>query len=531
MKLNNKGFALTSIIYMLIVLFLMIMLLVLSNLAQRKVVLDKIKNDVKNELNQGGILASNRMIVTFDPQGGEINQTAKQVTYNEPYGELPTPTKEGYVFRGWRGKNLFDKSDALYAENSWIDTSGTIHNENPYSIYKIQIDENKTYTITNSGKVRTPGYNIYDKSGNVLQGQSYNLNETLTFTTPENSDYILVSVITDPEFLPYYDKDYFQLEEGSTATSYEPYQEYTSDTIVTKQENHTLYAIWKKDEATFVNGGIFNAKIKQLAGNENATATTIDTNIKSIQRTNALPQIELNDGNIISTNDSSLPIYVWFNNGTIYYYTEATNPYMNSNGSGMFRDLRAVETIEINTIDTSKTIYMAGMFYNPIKLQRIDLTNFDTKSVQHFSNMFASWDFTNNVGIHSELKEIIGIENFDTQSATTMESMFADSSIENLDLSKWNTENLENTKQMFMKCTNLKSLNISKFDMSQVTNTSYMLTATTALQELKTPKVYPTDSSVTIELPKTMYDTSNNSYTTLGSGSPTETVLKDTQTQ
>ena len=53
MKLNNKGFALTSIIYMLIVLFLMIMLLVLSNLAQRKAVLDKLKNDVKIELNQG----------------------------------------------------------------------------------------------------------------------------------------------------------------------------------------------------------------------------------------------------------------------------------------------------------------------------------------------------------------------------------------------------------------------------------------------------------------------------------------------
>ena len=49
MKLNNKGFALTSIIYMLIVLFLMIMLLILANLAQRKVVLDKIKNDVKNK--------------------------------------------------------------------------------------------------------------------------------------------------------------------------------------------------------------------------------------------------------------------------------------------------------------------------------------------------------------------------------------------------------------------------------------------------------------------------------------------------
>ncbi len=53
MKLNNKGFALTSIIYMLIVLFIMILLLILSNLATRKVVLDKLKYDVKVKLNQG----------------------------------------------------------------------------------------------------------------------------------------------------------------------------------------------------------------------------------------------------------------------------------------------------------------------------------------------------------------------------------------------------------------------------------------------------------------------------------------------
>lgn len=53
MKLNNKGFALTSMIYMLIVLFLMIMLLVLSNLAQRKVILDRIRYDIKNKLEQG----------------------------------------------------------------------------------------------------------------------------------------------------------------------------------------------------------------------------------------------------------------------------------------------------------------------------------------------------------------------------------------------------------------------------------------------------------------------------------------------
>lgn len=62
MKLNNKGFALTSIIYMLIVLFLILLLLLLANLASRKTILDKVKYDVKNRLNQGGISSTEQTL-------------------------------------------------------------------------------------------------------------------------------------------------------------------------------------------------------------------------------------------------------------------------------------------------------------------------------------------------------------------------------------------------------------------------------------------------------------------------------------
>ena len=34
-------------------------------------------------------------------------------------------------------------------------------------------------------------------------------------------------------------------KKGDSATEYEPYQEYSSDTIVTKGSNHTLHAIWE----------------------------------------------------------------------------------------------------------------------------------------------------------------------------------------------------------------------------------------------------------------------------------------------
>ena len=50
------------------------------------------------------IIPDDRYIVTFDAQGGSLGEgveNIKEVTNNSPYGELPTPTKEGYKFTGW----------------------------------------------------------------------------------------------------------------------------------------------------------------------------------------------------------------------------------------------------------------------------------------------------------------------------------------------------------------------------------------------------------------------------------------------
>ena len=43
----------------------------------------------------------NTYTVTFDPNGGSVDPTSKTVTFGEPYGELPVPTRKGYTFDGW----------------------------------------------------------------------------------------------------------------------------------------------------------------------------------------------------------------------------------------------------------------------------------------------------------------------------------------------------------------------------------------------------------------------------------------------
>ena len=52
--------------------------------------------------------------VNFDANGGSLTTStgggaaSKQVRLGDPYGDLPIPTKAGYTFIGWRGRNIID---------------------------------------------------------------------------------------------------------------------------------------------------------------------------------------------------------------------------------------------------------------------------------------------------------------------------------------------------------------------------------------------------------------------------------------
>ena len=52
--------------------------------------------------------------VTFDLAGGSLNgygnseNVVKKMNYGEVYGDLPVPTRDGYKFLGWNGKNMLN---------------------------------------------------------------------------------------------------------------------------------------------------------------------------------------------------------------------------------------------------------------------------------------------------------------------------------------------------------------------------------------------------------------------------------------
>ena len=64
-----------------------------------------------------------RILVSFDTNGGKTSTTQKVVTLGQVYGELPTPTKDGYNFIGWTSSNNILPSN--YQAVDYIESNGT----------------------------------------------------------------------------------------------------------------------------------------------------------------------------------------------------------------------------------------------------------------------------------------------------------------------------------------------------------------------------------------------------------------------
>ena len=64
--------------------------------------------------------------ITLDPNGGNLANATKEVTYNSPYGTLPTPNRAGYDFDGW-----FTEKDG----GTKIEASTVVTAVEPHTLY------------------------------------------------------------------------------------------------------------------------------------------------------------------------------------------------------------------------------------------------------------------------------------------------------------------------------------------------------------------------------------------------------------
>lgn len=216
-----------------------------------------------------------KYFVFFDANGGNLDTTLKEVEYGLEYGELPTPTRPGYTFKGWNGKNLINKElsnvNGIRNESGFAGFTTVIFNN---AWIKNNLNPNTRYTISYDVKcILVPVYDTYVSSRIGLRIYSYTSGYTdmsLTFNKRfEVNDerhfyktFVTVNNLYDEEanynIIGYTNQfknngtkvsstmifSKIQLEEGETATEYEPYYILPSTKVVQKT-NHTLKAIWE----------------------------------------------------------------------------------------------------------------------------------------------------------------------------------------------------------------------------------------------------------------------------------------------
>ena len=201
-----------------------------------------------------------KYVVTFDPNGGTVSQTTKEVSYHDAYGELPVPTREGYTFKGWNGKNMFDEESILmaiegatYEDEHYVFTSthaNVAYNKGISSLSNFKNDTQ--YVLSVKGYVDNITENLATliisfKYTNGSKG--YNQIRSLTehdfeFSSDGNKSIESIYMTYGTGATNYAHISHIQLEEGDTATEYEPYY-ITSATPVVQDKDHTLKAIWE----------------------------------------------------------------------------------------------------------------------------------------------------------------------------------------------------------------------------------------------------------------------------------------------
>lgn len=146
--------------------------------------------------------------VTYDAMGGKTKKSGKQVVYQEKYGELETPVRDGYTFNGWwtakKGGNQINKDTNVSITSNQIIYAHW--NANKYNI-----------------KYNANGGTVKSNENTVIFGAKYG-----DLPTPQRSGYIFTG--------------WWTAVDGGTKID--------SNTIVSKASNHTLYAHWQAKGVT-----------------------------------------------------------------------------------------------------------------------------------------------------------------------------------------------------------------------------------------------------------------------------------------
>ena len=234
------------------------------------------------------------------------------------------------------------------------------------------------------------------------------------------------------------------------------------------------YLVIDAREAVFLTGKEVNVKMKQLAGDDTSISSTPSSvqneSITAILKSEIEPSDEnKEEKNIVSTTDSPYPIYMWFDNGTIYWWSEDDTPALNEDSSYMFYRLRQLTDISgIDTFDCSNSQNLSYVFSRLISLSDItSLSKWNTSNVTNMQGLFLN---------DSNIESLSGIENWDTSNVKDMSLIF-DLCKKLNDVSaikNWNVTKVETLYYSFASCYLLEEVDLSNWKTKSLTDISFM---------------------------------------------------------
>ncbi len=143
-----------------------------------------------------------------------------------------------------------------------------------------------------------------------------------------------------------------------------------------------------------------------------------------------------------------------------------------------------LQTISFDNLDTSRVTDMASMFMNCYALTSLNLDGLDTSNVTRMASMFAN----------CKALTSLDLSKLDTSKVTSMNSMFYScNALAFVDLSSFNTENVTNMGFMFENCKALVELDLSSFNTSELTYAESMFDSSSALKTIKASSKFVTD--------------------------------------
>ena len=225
----------------------------------------------------------------------------------------------------------------------------------------------------------------------------------------------------------------------------------SADAFCTYSVNINTKLAVKEKVAIFDTGTVVNAKIKKLAGDSDPNKDTINTSIKHVVRSNESPNtMMMTEDNIISSAESDIKIYAWFENETLYYYTSYSKPFINRNGSYMFSNLSNMLDIDLLTTNMYISENLEGFLFKATSLEEIDLNHMGGPNLSNVNYLF---EYAANI-------KKVDMSYFDFGLTTTLEGP--------------SLEQYYSPKSIFCRLTNVEEINLSHANMSHITKTSYM---------------------------------------------------------